>query len=332
MIEQTKDRVVTAKFAVLLPFRTSVKEGDPYEIIEKTRNNTIQVKIYPLEHIGTVAQTWAGQYVSSSMRARIDVTLPVAGDIRDFSEKESQRPFLETASHYLNLFLLHCKTKSKQFWLHPLLLNGFNMTHFQYEVQFVGDSGEVLYAVDALALGLEPLGVGINKEVWGQIKNDIISDIEPSIIDYHIEEARSAIFSESIQILLINTAVALEVFTSRFCFEYACKISKENDPYFKQLTEGPGNFAVNYFKKLIPYLTSKSLDIDKYDEIDYLFRARNKVVHEGKPFYNDKHGAVCFVDIERARRFFQSAIEIMEWLRTVDSPTADKLKCFIDTQ
>ena len=329
---ESKDRLVTARIGVLLPFRTSVKEGDLYEPIAKTLDNNKKVTVYPLEYVETKTHIEAGNYVSNFRRVRIDLTLPVSHQVTDFSDREVQRPFMDVASHYLNLFLLHCKTKSKQFWLSALHLNDFNMTQFRYEVQFVGESGEVLYEVRAATGGLEPVGTGINKEVWEKIRDDIIHDVEPSIIDYHMEEARDAIFSKSTQILLINTAVALEVFTSRFCFEYACKIGKGTDAHFRRLSESTGNFVVKYFKKLIPYLTAKNLDTGKYDEIDYLFRTRNKIAHEGKAFYKDKHGVVCSVDVERARRFFLSAVEVMEWLRNIDSAIADTLKCFIDTR
>ena len=52
MVEQSEDRLVTARVVVSLPFRTSIKEGDLYAVIEKTLN-TAKVKIYPLEYIGT---------------------------------------------------------------------------------------------------------------------------------------------------------------------------------------------------------------------------------------------------------------------------------------
>ncbi len=46
---ESKDRLVTARIGVLLPFRTSVKEGDLYEPIAKTLDNNKKVTVYPLE-------------------------------------------------------------------------------------------------------------------------------------------------------------------------------------------------------------------------------------------------------------------------------------------
>lgn len=328
---------VTARITISLPFRTSIKEGDLYEAIEKTLDNGGRLKIYPLEYIESITplQRDLGSYVSNFRKIRIDVTLPAESNKIDFSEREQQRPFLDMATHYLNIFLAHCRTKSKQFWLYSLYLNDFNMSQIWYEVQFVGNKSEILHEEKGSTGGLGPIGVGINKQVWDKIKNDIVHAIEPSIVDYHIEEARTAIFSKSVEILIINIAVALEVFTSRFCLEYARKIGKETDPYFECIFERQGNFIVNYFKKLIPYLTSKDLSIenkDQYEQIDFLFRTRNKIVHDGKAFYRDDSGTEHIVDYEKAHQFFLSVMQVLEWFRNIDATISEQLKCFIDTR
>lgn len=199
----------------------------------------------------------------------------------------------------------------------------------------MANNSEILYEEKGSTGGFHPIGVGINKLVWDRVKNNILHDIEPSIVDYHIEEARTAIFSKSIEVLIINIAIALEVFASRFCLEYARKISKETDPYFKCLSESQGSFIGNYFKKIIPYLTSKDLSIeqkDQFNQIDYLFRTRNKIIHEGKAFYKDDSGAKHNVDYKKAHQFFLSVIEVLEWFRNIDATIAEQLKCFIDTR
>lgn len=328
---------VTARITISLPFRTSIKEGDLYEAIEKILDNGGRLKIYPLEYIESIIplQRDIGSYVSNFRKIRIDVALPVESNEIDFSEREQQRPFLDIASHYLNMFLAHCRTKSKQFWLCPLYLNDFNMSQIWYKIQFVGSKSEILHEEKRSTGGLGPIGVGINKQVWDKIKNDIVHAIDPSIVDHHIEEARAAIFSKSLEILIINIAVALEVFTSRFCLEYARKIGKETDPYFECLFKRQGNFIVNYFKNIIPYLTSKGLSTehkDQYEQIDFLFRTRNKIVHDGKLFYKDDVGIEHSVDYKKAHQFFLSVIEVMGWLRNIDATIAENLKCFIGTQ
>ena len=56
---------VTARIAVSLPFRTSIKIGDFYEAIEKKLNDTAKLKIYPIEHEKTLTPIDGGNYVSN---------------------------------------------------------------------------------------------------------------------------------------------------------------------------------------------------------------------------------------------------------------------------
>lgn len=335
MIGQDEMFSVTARITILLPFRTSIKEGDLYEAIEKTLNDTARLKIYPLGYAETITplDRDKGNYVSNFRKIRIDVTLHVPSKETDFSRRELQRPFLDIATQYLNMFLAHCRTKSRQFWLHPIYLTDFNMSQIWYEVQFLANNSEILYEEKGSTGGLHPVGVGISKAVWDKIKNDIVYDIEPSIVDYHIEEARTAIFSKSVEILIINIAVALEIFTSRFCLEYAKKIGKDTDICFKSFFNSKDAFTIKNFKKIIPYLASKDLSVEdnnKYQLIDFLFRTRNKIVHEGKTIYKDDGDTEHIVDYEKSHKFFLAALDVLEWMREIDANIAEQLKCFID--
>jgi hypothetical protein len=202
---------VTAKITISLPFRTTVMEGDLYEAIEKPLVNGGKLTIYPL-FIGTITKLETGKYVNNFRKIRIDVTLPFQSSKVDFSEREQQRPFLDIANEFLNLFLRHCRTKSKQFWWHPIYLNDFNMSQIWFEIQFIADSTtEVLYEEKGSTEGLGPVGVGISKQIWDKIKSDLVSDIEPNIVDFYIEDARTALFSKSVDILIINIAIAIEI-------------------------------------------------------------------------------------------------------------------------
>jgi len=334
MIDENKTSFVTARITISLPYQIYIKEGDLYETI-KILDAARQVIIHPFEYSGSVNPVErGGGYGIRFRKIRVDVTLPAQSRNLDFSNSDQRLPFFDLATHYLNIFLEHCRTKSRQFWIHPVYLNGPNIKQAMYEVQFLTDKSEVLYGENNFVPGLVIFGVGINQQVWQKIKNDILHDIKHSIVNYHIEEARAAVFSKNVEILIINIAVALEIFVSRFCLQYAGKVGKETDPYFKCLSEKQGNFVFNYFKKIIPYLTSKDLRAEQkyqYDQLDYLFRTRNKIVHEGKSYYNDKKGTVQPVDNEKAHKFFLSVMEIMEWFRSIDFTIAEEINFFLDT-
>jgi hypothetical protein len=323
---------VTARLIVMLPFRISIKEGDLYETIEKKLNDT-NLKIYPLEYMQTHTSTEKGNYVSNFRKIKIDVTMPVKSTTADFSDREIQRPFLDLATEYLNIFLAHCRAKSKQFWLHPIYLNYSNMSQIWYEVQYFENDGKILFKENGSTGGLHPFGVGICKEIWDKIKNDLNHDIKPSIIDYHIEEARNAVFSKNIEKLIVNIAIALEIFTSRFCHYYAKINGKDTDASFISIVESKDSFVVKNFKKLIPYLASKDLSAEKgnqYQFIDYLFRTRNKIVHEGEAYYKNDGGIKQIVDFEKSHEFFLSALSVLNWIRKIDTNIAEQLRYFVD--
>lgn len=318
---------VTARIIVSLPFRTSVKEGDLYEAIEKKSNDTA-LKIYPLEHEKTRTSIDKGHYVSTFRKIKIEVTLPVKSKEADFSSREIQRPFLDLATEYLNLFLAHCRAKSSQFWMHPIYLNASNMSQIWYEAQYLENDGKILYKESGSMGGLHPLGTGICKEIWDDIKNDIYHNIEPSIVDYHIEEARSAVFSKNVEMLIINIAVALEIFTSRFCLYYAQKNGKDTDTRFISLFDSRKPFVITKFKKLIPYLASRNLSkekINEYQLIDFLFRTRNKIVHEGETYYKDDSNSKHVVDFKKSHHFFLAALDVLNWIRKIDTAIAEKI-------
>ena len=94
------------------------------------------------------------------------------------------------------------------------------------------------------------IGSGINKEVWDLITDNISKDIEPSIIDFHIDEARYALFSKNIKLWVINTAIALEIYISQFCTKFARKLGKDSDVAFECLIRDCYEKTGNSFKSL----------------------------------------------------------------------------------
>jgi hypothetical protein len=216
--------LITAKIIVLLPFRVSIEEGASYQPIEKVLDNGGKVVIYPFEFMGNNPPPLTiRDYVSNFGKVRIDIILPINSGEINFSHRKQIRPFLEIANEYLNSFLLHCKTKSKQFWWQPIFLNGFNISQVWYEIQCNDEKNNILYTETGSMGGLPPVGVGINKLIWDRIATDIENGIHPSMIDFYFEQARTGVFSKDVPMIVINTAIALELYISRFCDEYAKK-------------------------------------------------------------------------------------------------------------
>lgn len=325
--------LITARITIFPPFRTCIKEGEVYEPIEKELYNGGKVVIYPFEYLKKNTNIDIGNYVDNFRKIRIDITLPIESEVINFAKKEQQQPFLEMVDKYLNIFLLHCKTKSGQFWWEPIFLKDSSMSQIWYEMQFVDKKDKLLYEEKGSKGGLFVSGLGINRSVWDRITTDIVSDTHPSMVDFYFEQARAGVFSKEIQLVVINSAFALEFYVSRFCDEYAKKIKKHDDPSFKCFIENKYGFVDRYFKKIIPFLANKDLskeNNDRYWLIDYLFQTRNKIVHKGECYYKDKEGNECITDYSKAHEFFITTIDVMEWIREIDITIAEQLKCFID--
>ncbi|MFQ5964251.1 MAG: hypothetical protein ACE5KZ_08215 [Candidatus Scalinduaceae bacterium] len=325
-------QLITARITIFPPFRTCIKEGELYEPIEKKLSSGGKVVVNPFEYLGTNTKIEIGNYVDNFRKIRIDITLPIESRGINFAKKKQQQPFLEMADKYLNLFLLHCKTKSGQFWWEPIFLNSFNRSQIWYEIQFIEEKGKLLYEEKGSTGGINPVGLEINKLIWDNISIDIENDTTLSMVDYYFEQARAGVFFKEIQLVVINSAFSFEFYVSRFCNEYAKKIRIQGDPSLRSFIENKYGFVDRYFNKVIPFLANKDLckeDSNKYWLIDYLFQTRNKIVHTGECYYKDKKGEKCITDYNKAHEFFLTTIDVMEWIRKIDSSIAEKLKCSI---
>lgn len=328
--------LITSKITIFLPFKSDVKEGDDYRPITKKLENGGQIVIWPFEYLSERPRNInIGSIVQDDRKLRIDITLPFESDEIKLPNDDQQRLFFTAANEYLNNFLLHCKTKGKQYWWVPLSLIPPSPARFAYHVQWVDHNSRILGEYGGTIGSGIVLGIGINKEIWDETSAGIINDVSPSIVDFHFEEARSALFAKNVHIMIINTAIAFEIFTSQFCTELAAKLGMESDAtYLSYLNDNNYGFVRKYFKHILPYLQPKDIshNLDKYNLIDYLFRTRNSIVHNGKSRYKDDTGTVHNVYYKEAHSFFFNAADVMNWLRSIDPDIADLLKWFKDTR
>lgn len=58
----------------------------------------------------------------------------------------------------------------------------------------------------------------------------------------------------------------------------------------------------------------KDIAPNEYQDIDFLFRSRNKVAHRGEAFYRDDRGAEHKVTPDTLKQWWTSAMRLMNWL------------------
>ena len=325
--------LVTARITIGLPFRTIQKEGELYDIIEIKLDDGGMIKIYPLEDNNKRNKPNNKTYINKFRKLTIDTTLPVDSLQIDFSKHDVWIPFMDVSSRYINDFLQHCRTKTHQYWFHSIFLNGFNLSQIWFAIQFFETNSEkMIFEMRGSTGGTGFMGVGLNREIWDKIKDDLANGVRPHIVDFYLEEARDVLFEEKSDILVVNTAIAMEIFSSRFCFKYAQQSGKDTDHNFLNLlSHSWGGIIDKNFGKLVPFLTNRELkseDADKYDAMDYLFRTRNNIVHKGEMFYKDKYQNKIIVGPAEASLFFRETLAVMEWLKNIDNNIANQIRYF----
>ncbi len=55
---------------------------------------------------------------------------------------------------------------------------------------------------------------------------------------------------------------------------------------------------------------------DDYENIDYLFRCRNKIAHKGKVAFRDKNGSWVYPDLSLVKSWFKSVENLIDWLNS----------------
>jgi len=121
-----------------------------------------------------------------------------------------------------------------------------------------------------------------------------------------LSDAQAAAFEGNIRRAVLELAVSCEVFVKHFFFEHGSRAAQ-----VVEAMEGERKMHIRILELLdvgTRAVLGKSLkDSDKaaYDDIDHLFRARNKVAHQGKAEFRDGK-RVHIVDMKLLSKWWQS--------------------------
>jgi hypothetical protein len=160
-----------------MPFKSDVREGDDYRPITKELENGGQIVIWPFEYLKERPRNINdGSIVQDDRKLRIDITLPLESIAINLPSNDQQQLFFAAANEYLNKFLLHCKTKGKQYWWTPLSLVPPSPVKFNYHVQWVDQNNRILGEYGSSVGSGIVLGIGIDKEIWDQTLADIVNE------------------------------------------------------------------------------------------------------------------------------------------------------------
>ena len=244
---------------------------------------------------------------------------------------------------YLKRFLLSlrekgnvCKLKFYDY-IQPgqdFTLGLFGKYYFMFELQ--DDEGNTLFSNEPLPLLREkrrpksfkvsiPISFNeeaikreslINQIVWEHICGDLASEFEPDLARTFLLDAQDEALSGNINIAIVCTAIACEIFTKRFI---SSKAKINNNEIYDYIIDSVHEISVVDLlhvplKSLIRFSIKEKYS-GLWKDLKRLFQARNNVAHVGKCYYMSKSGKTKTpVDHERTMLFIERVYELFEIL------------------
>ena len=148
------------------------------------------------------------------------------------------------------------------------------------------------------------------------LKNALQNKISPDLIEQLLSDAQSAAFQKNLRRAILETAIACEIAVKQTFF---AKATPSVAAY--EFLEDHGKVRVTVLDLIISVAKQafgKSFKEDKeshYDNIDFLFRCRNKVAHRGELIYKDQSGILYSVDDDKLADWWESVEILRAWLQ-----------------
>jgi len=198
-----------------------------------------------------------------------------------------------------------------QFELHHPVIEQFSRK-WMLEPKWYDASGaalhhcDVLYITskssDAIRLGARPLEPNMLEGMSQKLE----TGLQVSLVDELLADAQSELSQRHIRHAVLGLAIACEVMVKHFFFNGQSTSSK---------VEGK---VIELIDKHALVALGKSFKQEykaDYDNIDFLFRCRNKVAHRGRAIYRDDRGEVDYqADFEQVRAWLFSVRKLQSWL------------------
>lgn len=230
--------------------------------------------------------------------------------------------YKEVARRTLNALIRYFKYRLWQPMLDEML---YNIDSLNNPIWTDGNGVEVGKGRGRLTLGTDR---GIRGELGAELfqkKHDktfthaLISPIEPKLEDEILYDAQVSIWKENIRRAVLEMALAVEVMTKR---KFLGGDSNSAVGVAFEHLENEGNLRVKVIDLL--HSTAKAvygesfreINPDEYEDLDHLFRTRNKVAHRGKAIFRDDKGDLHEVDDAMLHRWWDAVTTLRSWLRS----------------
>lgn len=177
--------------------------------------------------------------------------------------------------NYLDVFMCSVRYRTRQSWIGQRLPShyyNFSVIYNEQEIPRIDSSGTHIHSsIDEIPL---------DQNIWTQIKEDILNENLPELYEELLLDADYMIHMGDNRRAILDMAVACEIFVQSFVDK------KCNEKGVKCINKKRSEFGfVGWFNDIILLLKGKSFEElypKEYKDINFLFTARNKLMHEGK--------------------------------------------------
>ncbi|MHB8483393.1 MAG: hypothetical protein ACYDBV_11775 [Nitrospiria bacterium] len=148
-----------------------------------------------------------------------------------------------------------------------------------------------------------------------RLEDFVVSPFSPSIIEQLLSDAQSAWFEGNLHRTVLEMALACEIAVKRKFFPIDSQAGAAFD-YLEDKSQVKVRI-IDLIDQVAIEVFGKSFKNDHpkdYENIDYLFRCRNKVAHRAELLFRDALGKKIAVDEGMVEVWFNSVIVLKEWI------------------
>ena len=148
-------------------------------------------------------------------------------------------------------------------------------------------------------------GAGLTKDKWAKLQEEMNSGIETELWEDFIKDSKAALYVGDLNRATIYTAIGIEIFIKEYTKKAAIKLGL-SQKFWEYLTSPQVETrAVDYYGAILHLVTKHSMkdeNRDLYHLLERIFRARNKIMHEGKLALTQKDSACLKEDIRAVEK------------------------------
>ncbi|MCX6677566.1 MAG: hypothetical protein NTU95_06430 [Methanothrix sp.] len=312
-----------------LSYKTTIRDFD----VELCLSNNLPAYYRNMQKSGTPIPKeytdenwyWATSKVTIQSARNEDMTIPMPQTIDGRKSYEERRRYFKERKPAYQQAAWDVLDRAVRFFKYRLhnpnlsLVNQYN-NDFQNPI-WIDESGNEIKDTEGIIVvtslsSLNRFGVRfLSRHDDTDLVNALQNPISPDLIEQLLSDAQSAVFQGNLRRFVLETAIACETAVKQTFFAKATPSGAAYE-YFED--KGKVHVSIpELIHSVAKQAFGKSFKEDEeshYNNIDFLFRCRNKVAHRGELIYRDGSGILHPVDKDKLEEWWESVTILRAWL------------------